>query len=502
MLQWVRTFGRNDLKLVGCDQFLIYMLLFVVLIALVLRFGLPWLNRYLAESGVLPSEKVAKSLADFYPLLIGFFVFFQRPLIAGAVFGWPKLPIYDADSFALRARTVKVRVRLLLRVRSVAVRRVTTAVLDRSTPWVVRGNAVSNGRTFMLFARHFNGYIRRFTGSTAIGVVVAIWFLAPGGSASDAVAQNDVAAPKASASVQGRPVMIRVRANAQAKPWTTADLRRAAARLRGATRSRASAAEGFMAEIEVYGKVLRCDSPEQALQLCETLRQLQERGADLQQFAATSWPAQTESSDPSPGDSDGKQGRPSAAYQPRSAAGRRKARDGDDGLDLGPFAGGGLGGIGGGYVLPPDGPSTVGASDTEPPQQATLKSRVVFRDYEQATFSFEHARRDDPDGVCGNDWDLQYGNGGEFFSVVMVADDRSVMEDLGASTWEQVAQRQLPQLQPLPAPRRLKTPAKAGHMYLVHTVDRDSNLYALFRVEKMAGGACDITWKRYAPLGA
>ena len=32
-------------------------------------------------------------------------------------------------------------------------------------------------------------------------------------------------------------------------------------------------------------------------------------------------------------------------------------------------------------------------------------------------------------------------------------------------------------------------------MYLVHTVDRNSDLYTLFRVERQAQGTCDITWK-------
>ena len=70
MTQLVGKLGRTDLKLFGRDRFPVFMLLFVVYIAAALRYGLPWLNAYLAESGVMPSETIAMSLADFYPLLV------------------------------------------------------------------------------------------------------------------------------------------------------------------------------------------------------------------------------------------------------------------------------------------------------------------------------------------------------------------------------------------------------------------------------------------------
>jgi fluoroquinolone transport system permease protein len=91
VLQRVRKFGRNDVKLICRDHFLVFMFFFVVLIALVLRFGLPSLNNHLMNTGILPSEKLPKSLADYYPMLIAFFVVFQGPLIAGAIFGFSLL---------------------------------------------------------------------------------------------------------------------------------------------------------------------------------------------------------------------------------------------------------------------------------------------------------------------------------------------------------------------------------------------------------------------------
>lgn len=98
MLQLVRIFGRNDVKLISRDHFLVFMFVFVVIIAMALRFGLPWLDAHLAKSGVLPNDEIAKSLSDFYPMLMAFFVFFQGPLMAGAIFGFSLLDEKDDDT--------------------------------------------------------------------------------------------------------------------------------------------------------------------------------------------------------------------------------------------------------------------------------------------------------------------------------------------------------------------------------------------------------------------
>ena len=142
-------------------------------------------------------------------------------------------------------------------------------------------------------------------------------------------------------------------------------------------------------------------------------------------------------------------------------------------------------------------------SATDKLGEATLFARTAFRDYQKATFSFEHALRDDPTNITGNDWDVQYGNAGNHFHVAMVSDDRSRMIDLGATTWEELDMDKLEKRPPYPRPRREFVPAVTGHIYLVHTVDRNTDLYALFRVEKITQkGTCDITWKRIKPPGA
>jgi len=86
--QLVIKLGRNDARLIGRSSMLIGVILFLILIALTLRFGMPWLNVYLAEHAVLPSENISKSLADFYPLIVAFMVIFSSAAIAGFIFGF------------------------------------------------------------------------------------------------------------------------------------------------------------------------------------------------------------------------------------------------------------------------------------------------------------------------------------------------------------------------------------------------------------------------------
>lgn len=133
-----------------------------------------------------------------------------------------------------------------------------------------------------------------------------------------------------------------------------------------------------------------------------------------------------------------------------------------------------------------------------------LLSRTKHNDYERATFSFEHGLRDDPDGVTLNDWDLQFGNGGDFFTVTMVNDDCSRIIDLGELAWSAIDLAKLPELPAHPEPaREPPVPAEIGHVYMVHTKDRDTDLQALFRVESLVpGDRCTITWRLISPQGS
>jgi hypothetical protein len=145
-------------------------------------------------------------------------------------------------------------------------------------------------------------------------------------------------------------------------------------------------------------------------------------------------------------------------------------------------------------VSKPPRASPVGKSPK--PGRITLLARAKYKDYEKATFSFEHGVRDDPKlELTLNDWDLEYGNGGDALGVTMVTDDRSRIKDLGAMRWSDI--RKIPELPAHPVPTREPVvPAVVGHMYLVHTRDSNSDFYALFRVEELVhGDSCTITWK-------
>ena len=94
----VRTLGRNDVKLIGRDRFLLMIFGFALYIAVVLRYGLPWLDAYLADNGVLPSETLALSLADFYPLIVVFMAVFQGAMMSGVIFGFMLLDEKDDNT--------------------------------------------------------------------------------------------------------------------------------------------------------------------------------------------------------------------------------------------------------------------------------------------------------------------------------------------------------------------------------------------------------------------
>ena len=98
LTQLVQKLGRNDARVIGRDRFLLFMFLFVFYIAAVLRFGLPWANTYLAEQGVLPSETVAMSLADLYPMIMAWLVIFTGALLAGTIFGFVLLDEKDDNT--------------------------------------------------------------------------------------------------------------------------------------------------------------------------------------------------------------------------------------------------------------------------------------------------------------------------------------------------------------------------------------------------------------------
>ena len=118
--------------------------------------------------------------------------------------------------------------------------------------------------------------------------------------------------------------------------------------------------------------------------------------------------------------------------------------------------------------------------------------------YVDACFSFEFGMNGEAAlPVTFNDWDILFGNSPDHdtFDVTTVGDDRSVIQDLGALNWGDAFQ--VPVVTPHPVPTNgPDINAVVGHMYVVHTKDSNSDLYALFRVEALDPlKSVTISWK-------
>ena len=117
MTQLVPKLGRNDIRLIGRDSFLVFMFLFALAIALILRVGLPALNTYFAGHGVLPNATISTSLSDLYPMLVAFFALFDGALLVGAVFGFVLLDEKDDNTIkAMLVTPVPLRLYVIYRV--------------------------------------------------------------------------------------------------------------------------------------------------------------------------------------------------------------------------------------------------------------------------------------------------------------------------------------------------------------------------------------------------
>ncbi|MCG8351388.1 MAG: ABC transporter permease [Chloroflexales bacterium] len=118
MTQLVGRLGRNDVKLIGRDSFLLFMFLFALIIALVLRFGLPWLNTALAENGVLPNVTFGiNSLAELYPMIVAYMAIYTGALLVGTVFGFVLLDEKDDNTIkAMLVTPIPLRQYVLYRV--------------------------------------------------------------------------------------------------------------------------------------------------------------------------------------------------------------------------------------------------------------------------------------------------------------------------------------------------------------------------------------------------
>lgn len=131
------------------------------------------------------------------------------------------------------------------------------------------------------------------------------------------------------------------------------------------------------------------------------------------------------------------------------------------------------------------------------PRRVTLPSRGADN-FADACFSFEFGMNgEDAVRVTLNDWDIEFGNNPnkDTFNVTLAGDDRSRIEDMGPLNWTDAFQ--VPVVTPHPVPTNgPQIDVFVGHMYVVHTKDSDTDLYALVRVEALdPGKSVTITWK-------
>lgn len=152
-----------------------------------------------------------------------------------------------------------------------------------------------------------------------------------------------------------------------------------------------------------------------------------------------------------------------------------------------------------GFLVPPS--PVLGQHPEIVPQTATLVARRTingYDNYDLAAFSFKYGGNGPiTRGLTRNNWDILFGNARDrdTFDVTMVTDDRSRIKDLGELSWYDTFT--VPSLDAYPEPtREPSVNVVAGHIYLVHSKDRDSDHCALFRVETLQPlQSVTISWK-------
>lgn len=122
----------------------------------------------------------------------------------------------------------------------------------------------------------------------------------------------------------------------------------------------------------------------------------------------------------------------------------------------------------------------------------TLLSRQKYDDYEKACYSFAYGTHDS--SITRNNYEIQYGNGGNTIHVNMVTDDLSFIADLGAKkSCDEIAKSGDGKLGALSAAgvdirdysAQNSVEAVVGHCYVAVNNDSDSSLITLFQVKSM-----------------
>jgi hypothetical protein len=135
------------------------------------------------------------------------------------------------------------------------------------------------------------------------------------------------------------------------------------------------------------------------------------------------------------------------------------------------------------------GEAALTAGRTTPKVAAVMNRRHAAsmrtaHDYRVATFSFEKDTRDDVEGTR-NDWDFVLsGYGGtQLIDVTTVTDDRSLIRDLGPIDFDAALRGDF-----LPGEGAEAAEAILGHLYVIHTLDTESDHWVLMRIVEMTPG--------------
>ena len=107
MTQIVQKIAKNDVKVIGRDSFMIFMFIYIMIMAVILRFALPWLNDLLLENNVLPMEFqgiTLSTLSDVYPMFVAYMTIYLGAVLIGVIFGFMLLD--EKDDNTLKAMLV------------------------------------------------------------------------------------------------------------------------------------------------------------------------------------------------------------------------------------------------------------------------------------------------------------------------------------------------------------------------------------------------------------
>lgn len=104
MTDLIRKVGRNDVKVIGRDSFMVMMLAYIFVMAVILRFLLPWMDNYLIENSILPNESFTDPLSAYFPMLVAYFTIYLGAVLIGVIFGFMLLD--EKDDNTLKAMLV------------------------------------------------------------------------------------------------------------------------------------------------------------------------------------------------------------------------------------------------------------------------------------------------------------------------------------------------------------------------------------------------------------